>query len=75
MATKLRGSDSGYISSRTRTNDKHIDRCCYITNNHKFSSIRSGAFSLDIFGFERYTFLAMSAWSSHFFSTRLRVLN
>src|ERR1019366_7372487 len=32
------------------------------------------AFLLDLFGFEKYTFLAGGGWSSHPFSTRLRVL-
>ncbi len=34
----------------------------------------SSIFPLDLFGFERYTFLAEGGWSYHFFSTRLRVL-
>jgi hypothetical protein len=32
------------------------------------------AFSLDLFGFEKYTFLAEGGRSSYPFSTRLRVL-
>jgi hypothetical protein len=34
----------------------------------------ANAFPIDLFGFEKDTFLAGGGWISHLFSTRLRVL-